>query len=102
MNPLVERSLPQIEDLCRRYRVRSLHAFGSVLTDSFDPARSDVDFLVEFDDAASIDYVDAYFGLKENLEQLLHRPVDLITTTSLRNPYFRNQIMRTRQSLYAA
>jgi hypothetical protein len=102
MQPLAEQNLPQIEVLCRRYDVRSLHAFGSVLGDSFDPMRSDVDILVEFDDTASLDYVDSYFGLKESLEQLFQRPVDLITTTSIRNPYFRDQVMRTRRRLYAA
>jgi predicted nucleotidyltransferase len=102
MHPLVEQNLPRIEDLCRRYGVRNLDAFGSVLQASFDPARSDVDILVEFDDTAGLDYVDSYFGLKESLEQLFQRPVDLITTTSIRNPYFRDQIMHTRRRLYAA
>lgn len=43
-----------------------------------------------------------YFDLKESLEQILGRPVDVVSATSIRNPYFRDQVMRTREKLYAA
>jgi predicted nucleotidyltransferase len=55
--------------------VRRLNLFGSAARGDFDPQRSDVDFLVEFDRT----HTDAlYFGLKEALEGLLGRPVDLV------------------------
>ena len=96
MHALVEGKRPEIEALCRRYGVRRLDLFGSALGDSFDPASSDVDV------RAGFDYVESYFGLKEGLELLLDRPVDVVITTSIRNPYFRAQVMRARESLYAA
>jgi hypothetical protein len=50
---------------------------------------------------AGFDYFGTYFALKEGLEQILGRPVDVVTATSIRNPYFRDQVMRTRELLYA-
>lgn len=58
--------------------------------------------LVEFDAGPGFDWVSAYFGLKEGLEQTLGRAVDVVSITSIRNPYFRDRVMRTREPLYAA
>lgn len=75
-----------IAALCREYGVRRLVLFGSAVTGAFDAATSDVDFLVEFADSVP-DRFDAYFGLKEGLETLLGRPVDLVDPAALKNPY---------------
>lgn len=90
-----------IADLCRRFHVGRLSVFGSAVTEAFDPETSDVDFLVEFDDSAT-DLFGAYFGLKEELESLLGRSVDLAMPKSLENPYFAATVERTRRDLYAA
>ena len=58
--------------------------------------------LVEFDIRPGFDYFGTYFGLKEGLEQIFGSPVDVVSVTSIRNPYFRDQVMRTRETLYAA
>ena len=92
----------EIESLCRQFGVRRLDLFGSALSDSFDPLTSDIDVLVEFADGPDFDYFDSYFGLKEGLEDLFARPVDVISAKSIQNPYFRDQVMRTRRPLYAA
>ena len=86
---------------CRRFGVRRLSLFGSAGTDAFDHERSDVDFLVEFDDDTESRF-DAYFGLKDELERLLGRPVDLVMPKSLENPYFAAPVERSRRDLYAA
>jgi len=99
---LVEDKREEINSLCRQFGVRRLDVFGSALTDSFDPLTSDIDVLVEFVDGPAFDYFDSYFGLKEGLEDLFGRPVDVISAKSIRNPYFRDQVMRTRRLLYAA
>jgi predicted nucleotidyltransferase len=91
-----------IAGLCRRFGVRSLAVFGSAVTDRFEPDRSDVDFLVEFDLGPDDSPFDAYFGLQEALEGLLGRPVDLVMPSAVRNPHTRESIARTRWNLYAA
>jgi uncharacterized protein len=92
----------EIEEICRRYRVRRLELFGSAVGDSFDPDRSDMDFLVEFESLADGEHADAYFGLKESWAALFARPVDLVMTEAIRNRYFLEAIKPTRTLLYAA
>lgn len=92
---------PAIEALCRKYAVRRLLMFGSAGTNRFDEATSDIDFLVEFEEAP-VSRFDAYFGLKEGLEALFGRPVDLVSTAALENPYFAKLVASTSRELYAA
>lgn len=87
--------------LCRRYGVRRLDVFGSAVAGDFDPARSDLDLLVEFEERPR-GLADAYFGLMDDLERLSGRKVDLITDRSIRNPYFRAAVERQRRPIYAA
>jgi predicted nucleotidyltransferase len=91
-----------LADLCRRYRVQRLELFGSAATGQDDPARSDLDFLVEFEPLADGTYADAYFNLLEGLEALFHRPVDLVVDSAIRNRYFRESVDQTKTLLYAA
>jgi len=61
-----------------------------------------LDFLVEFLPLEPGRYADAYFGLKEELETLFDRDVDLVMESAVVNPYFREELDRTRTALYAA
>jgi hypothetical protein len=102
MHELVESRRAEIEALCRKLRVRRLDVFGSAVSESFDDESSDVDVLVEFETSPEFDYFGSYFALKEGLEGILERPVDVVNAPSIRNPYFREQVMRTRETVYAA
>ena len=102
MHEIVAAKLAEIEDLCRTLGVRRLDVFGSAVGDSFDVAASDVDILVDFEIGQGFDHFGTYFALKEGLERILGRPVDLVVSTSIRNPYFRQQVMDTKETLYAA
>jgi uncharacterized protein len=99
---IVERNLPAIAELCRRFRVRRLDLFGSAATGRFDPRRSDLDFLVEFEEMAPGRYAKACFGLREGLQQLFGRSIDLRTKSALVNPYLRRQIDSERRTLYVS
>ncbi len=98
---LIELNLQQIFALCRKYKVKTLSVFGSILTDRFND-NSDVDLLVDFEpiDHAKFDYVSNYFGLRDALEVLFNRKVDLIEEKGLRNKYFIANINRTKQLIY--
>jgi len=88
--------------LCEKHRVLSLGVFGSAATGRFNES-SDLDFLVDFDPAlTATEKAGAFFGLKEDLELMFSRPVDLVTVASLTNPYFRDSVLEERQPLYAA
>jgi predicted nucleotidyltransferase len=92
-----------VSDVCRRFRVRQLDIFGSAATgNSFDPARSDLDFLVTFEPLTPVDYADAFFGLREALEALSGRPIDLVTEAALENPHLRRRVESQRRTLFRA
>ena len=86
---------------CERYGVKQLRVFGSTTSTKHTEA-SDVDVLVEFDAGPGFDYFGTYFDLKEGLERVLGRPVDLVSVTSIRNPFFKQRVLESRELLYAA
>jgi len=98
---LIDQHKEQVVALCRDAGARRLDAFGSVLRADFDPAVSDLDLLVEFDDIPPAAYAHAYFELKDGLERIFGRPVDLVTDSGLANPYFRARVASERRTVYA-
>lgn len=98
---LVAERREAIADLCRRARVRRLDLFGSAVRADFDPARSDLDFVVVFDELAPVELADAFFTLKEGLESIFGRPVDLVVERVIRNPYFRARLDWERWAVHA-
>jgi predicted nucleotidyltransferase len=92
----------EIDEACRAHHVRRLAVFGSAVRDDFDPARSDVDLLVEFEPSTVENRFELYFRLHEALERILHRKVDLIEAGSVKNPYIQRAVDRDQRALYAA
>jgi uncharacterized protein len=87
-----------IAKLCVNYGVRSLDAFGSA-TQSAMP--NDYDFIVELDTQADRSMARRWIDLAESLEKLLGKPVDLVSTKSISNPYFAQTVAATRTPIYA-
>jgi hypothetical protein len=92
--------LDLIETVCRKWRIDELALFGSVLREDFSP-ESDVDVLVTFSPDAQLSLLD-FIAIKEDLQEILHLPVDLVSKGGLRNPFRRHEILNTRQIVYAA
>jgi predicted nucleotidyltransferase len=83
--------------------VKRLEVFGSAAEDDrFDPDRSDIDFLVEFDLPDPVCHAKAYFGLLAALKDLFSRNVDLVEIQAVTNPYFPESINEGRLQVYAA
>jgi len=102
MTSIIQENRAAVEQLCRQFRVRRLELFGSAVGETFDPKKSDLDFLVDFDDLEAEGYADTYFGLLEGLQELFKRHVDLVMVSAVKNPYFLESIERSRTLLYAA
>ena len=98
----IESHRAEIAEICARFGVRRLELFGSAATGAFDAARSDLDFMVEFDAARPLRPLEQYFGLKEELEILFERPVDLVEAGASTNRYFLESVNKSRRLLYAA
>jgi len=102
MISLVAEKQTALEELCAKYRVKSLELFGSATNDDFNLASSDLDFLVLFQPCAPSEHYDRYFGLLESLEKLFGRRVDLVEADAMRNQYFIRRVNETRKPIYAA
>jgi hypothetical protein len=103
MHTEIEKHREILTALCRRYGVVRLEVFGSAARGAdFDPAKSDADFLVEFDKDSGLSALDQFLGFSEALQELLGRPVDLVEVSAVRNPYVRATIDRSRELVYAA
>lgn len=88
----------KIADFCKRYHIRKLAFFGSVLREDFTP-ESDVDVLVEFEPG----YVPglAFFAMQDQLSKILGRKVDL-NTKGFISKYFRDEVLRESRVEYVA
>jgi uncharacterized protein len=88
-----------IKELCKQNRVRSLYVFGSVLTDKFND-KSDIDLLVDIDSNDPLVYADYYFNLKFALQELFKRPIDLLESKAMKNPYIIKNIDNSKFLIY--
>jgi predicted nucleotidyltransferase len=99
---LIEHHRPQLLALCRKYDVRRLDLIGSAAREDFDSSRSDLDFVVEFNNFTVENAADRYLGLLVDLEDLFERKIDLVSYRAIRNPNFKQVVDNTRVMLYAA
>ena len=89
----------QIRKLCSIHKVDKMYVFGSVLTKDFSE-QSDVDFLVKFGEIELYDYFENLLNLKESLEKLLQRKVDILEIQAIKNPYLKKSIDNNKKLIY--
>lgn len=99
---IITENREKIAELCRAHHVRRLSVFGSAAREDFDPARSDVDLLVEFEDLGEMQYAPNYFDFLGRLDAVFGREVDLLSEKQLKNPYLRRSVEEDKVLLYAA
>ena len=103
MHTVIADKKEELAELCRNHGVIRLEVFGSAARGTdFDPDSSDADFLVEFDHRSAPVTLDHYFDFRDALHSALGRPVDLVETGAVRNPYLRVAIDRSRELIYAS
>lgn len=103
MQSLIARRREDVAAVCRRFHVRRLDVFGSAADGvEFDPERSDVDFVVEFEPEHAPPSLGDFFSLRDALQLALGRPVDLVVESGVRNPFIRTAITRSKEPVYAA
>ena len=103
MNTILDQYRDIIIEACKKHHVNTLYTFGSVNTDRFSED-SDIDFLVSFkrEEIPLEEFADVYFDFQFFLEDTLQREIDLVTERSIKNPYFRQEVMDTRILFYEA
>ena len=88
------------KSLCDNHHVKYLYAFGSSVVGDFDKGRSDIDLLVEIDSPDPLIRGEALMSLWDNFEDFFHRKVDLLTNSSIKNPYLQKSIDSTKVLIY--
>ncbi|HAR41527.1 MAG: DNA polymerase subunit beta [Nitrospirae bacterium GWC2_57_13] len=92
--------MDKIIAFCQKWKIKEFSLFGSVLRDDFRPD-SDVDVMVSFEERAGWDLSD-WVDMIEELKVIFGRDVDLVEKGTIRNPFRRHSIMKTKEVLYAA
>ena len=90
----------KIEDFCRRWKIKEMAIFGSVLREDFGP-ESDVDYLVTFFEQARWSLFD-WVEMIEELKKITGREIDLVDRESIRNPFRRRSILARMEVIYGA
>ena len=98
--PNIDIPMTALEEFCRKWKIRELSLFGSVLRQDFRED-SDVDVLVEFEPGHGWGLYEVV-DMEDELKALFGRKVDLVMKGGLRNPIRRREILKTRRVLYAA
>ena len=99
MNHLLEDNKLKIDALCQNHKVKTLYAFGSVLTPKFNE-NSDIDLIVDFKQQDVSEYAANYFNLKFALQAIFNREIDLLEEKAVKNPYFLEHIDSKKQLIY--
>jgi hypothetical protein len=102
MKEFIDKNLNEIIRICKNRKVRRLAMFGSAAGNRFDPKKSDLDLLLEFEQMSPADHIGNCFGLAEDLEKLFTRSINLVEPGPIKNPYFRKSLEETQVELYAA
>jgi len=96
----IKKQLIDFKSLCQNHKVKYIYAFGSSTNDKFDNEKSDIDLLVEIDDPDPLESGEKLISLWDILEIFFKRKVDLLTDSSIHNPYLRKSIDSTKILIY--
>jgi|SRR5690554_539119 len=100
LNSLIKEDYEGFVDLCKQHKVSKIYGFGSSITENFDPAKSNIDLVVDLNINDPIEYGERLFSLWDGLEKFFNRKVDLLTEDSIKNPYLRKSIEATKKLVY--
>lgn len=96
---LLKSHINSIRDLCKKHKVATLYLFGSATGSNFNDS-SDIDFLVKFNSFNLSKYFENYLSLKNALNKLLSREIDLVEEQTLKNPVLIKSINQSKELIY--
>ncbi len=100
MKDEISKRLNEFISLCQTHKVKYLYAFGSSVSDRFDADKSDINLLVEIETTDPLERGEKLISLWDNFEVFFQRKVDLLTNSSIRNPYLRKSIDSSKIMIY--
>lgn len=96
---LKQEDIAKIESICKLHNVNRLYIFGSAASGRMNQD-SDIDVLVKFNEMNLYYYFENLMSLKDELETLFNRPVDILEEQALKNPYLKRSIDRNKILIY--
>ena len=102
LHPTFKAQLPSVAKLFKEHKIKSAYAFGSLLSDNFND-KSDIDLLINFEEGLDpLEQGEIWWNLHDTLRELFNREIDLLIESSLKNPYFIEEVNERKQLIYAA
>jgi predicted nucleotidyltransferase len=102
LHPTFKAQLPLLARLFKEHKIKNAYVFGSVVGDKFTD-ESDIDFLINFEEGLEpLEKGEIWWSLYDTLREVFNREVDLLIESSLKNPYFIEEINEKKQLIYAA
>lgn len=86
--------------MCAGHHVKTIYAFGSSVRGNFNEETSDIDLLIDLDEEDPFERGEKLIPIRDSLESFFQRKVDLLTITSLCNPYLKKNIDATKMLIY--
>lgn len=100
IHPFLKDKLSAVSKVLKKYKVRRAYAFGSVVTSDFNK-KSDIDLLITLQDKLEPgEYTDCFWGLYFELPEILGRPVDLVMSETVKNPFFKASLENSKELIY--
>ena len=100
LHPSFKEKLPDVVALLGKHQIKNAFVFGSVVTQHFNE-QSDIDLLITFRDGLDpLEAGEHWWNLHDELRQLFHREIDIVTERSLKNPYFIKELDETKLLIY--
>lgn len=97
---LIKGRIDNFKNLCQDHKVKYLYAFGSSITENFNEDTSDIDLIVEIDEPDPIEKGEKLISLWNNFESFFQRKVDMLTETSIKNPFLKREINSKKLLIY--
>jgi len=102
LHPTFQAQLPLVAKLFEIHKIKNAYAFGSVVSEEFND-KSDIDLLINFqEDMEPLEKGEMWWNLYDTLREVFNREVDLVIESSLKNPYFSEEVNEKKQLIYAA
>lgn len=95
----LEIPLDSIQTLCEKHHVEKLYLFGSAAKGTMTEG-SDVDLLVKFKEMKTSEYFENFLVLKNELQGVFGRKIDLVELKTLKNPVLIDSINQSKELIY--
>lgn len=100
MKRSISNKIKLLKPIFQMHKVEKAYLFGSVTTANFT-AQSDIDLLITFQENIDpLEKGELWWSLYDSLRLHFNREIDLVTESSLKNPYFIEEVSHTKQLIY--